>query len=203
MLGQELVLPGSLVNDNRLDYVALGHIHKHQSLNSAGVRPPVVYPGSIERVDFGEVREDKGFVLASVGRGQAAWEFVKLNGRRFIDPEPITPSADNFMADIMNQLPAADRVADAICRIRLTYPRDQEPLLDEQAIYDHFSEAFELHIRKNHLQEKRARLGDAAGVEEMTPAELLEIYWDTQGLSAEEAATMQALAKEILADVDP
>jgi exonuclease SbcD len=31
MLGGDLVLPGSLVRDPRLDYVALGHIHKPQN----------------------------------------------------------------------------------------------------------------------------------------------------------------------------
>ena len=35
-----------------IDYVALGHIHKHQVLHYAN--PPVVYAGSIDRVDFGE-----------------------------------------------------------------------------------------------------------------------------------------------------
>ncbi len=54
MLGGDLVLPGSLVRNPRLDYVALGHIHKPQDLNQDG-HPPVIYPGSIERVDFGEV----------------------------------------------------------------------------------------------------------------------------------------------------
>lgn len=55
MLGGDLILPGSLVKDPRLDYAALGHIHKAQDLNE-GNHPPVVYPGSIERVDFGEAR---------------------------------------------------------------------------------------------------------------------------------------------------
>ena len=44
MLGSDLVLPGALVRDARLDYVALGHIHKAQNLNENGY-PPVVYPG--------------------------------------------------------------------------------------------------------------------------------------------------------------
>src|SRR4030042_2945510 len=58
MLGGDLVLPGSVVRDPRLDYVALGHIHKSQNLNEKG-HPPVIYPASIERVDFGEAADDK------------------------------------------------------------------------------------------------------------------------------------------------
>lgn len=201
MLGQELVLPGNLVNDNRLDYVALGHIHKHQSLHADGAHPPIVYPGSIERIDFGEAREKKGFVLAEVSRKQTTWKFHELQTRRYIDPEPIAPTADSFMADILNQLPAATAVIDAICRIRLIYPRDLEALLDEKAIYAHLEQAMEVHIRKDHPTDKRSRLGDAAGVEQMTPEELLTVYWDSIGMDRAKADVLDALAKEVLTAV--
>lgn len=199
MLGQELVLSGSIVHDRRLDYVALGHIHKHQSLHAAGAHPPVVYPGSIERIDFGEARETKGFVLASVGRGQATWEFVKLQTRRFLDLKVETRSAETFMADILAQLPPETAVQNAICRVQLTYPREWEPLLDEKAITDHFQGAFSIQLQKHRLAEKRARLGDTVSVESLTPAELLDTYWRTIGLEESEAQVMQTLAQEILA----
>ena len=89
MLGSDLVLPGSLVRDPRLDYVALGHIHKPQNLNE-NAHPPVIYPGSIERVDFGEATDDKFFVIAKVARGEtrggvaAVWTDI----RPFIDRSP-------------------------------------------------------------------------------------------------------------------
>jgi exonuclease SbcD len=202
MLGQELMLSGRTTCDNRLDYVALGHIHKHQCLSSDNTHPPVVYPGSIERIDFGESREAKGFVLAEITHGRTTWQFQELRTRRFVDPEPITPTADNFMHTILSQLPAAESVADAICRIRLSYPRDLEPLLDENAIYNHLGKALEVHIRKHHLWDKRARLGDAAGVEQMRPEQLLAAYWDTVGLDTAEADLMQALAREVLTDME-
>ena len=44
--------------DPAWDYVALGHIHKHQSLNG-DAHPPVIYSGSIERIDFGEAQSPK------------------------------------------------------------------------------------------------------------------------------------------------
>lgn len=200
MLGQELVLGGRIVNDNRLDYVALGHIHKHQSLSPKGSHPPIVYPGSIERIDFGEVKEKKGFVLAEVGRGETAWWFEELAVRPFLDIKIDTPDADTFMADIMCQLPDADAITGAICRVQLNYPRDWEPLLDEKAIADHFEPALSLQIQKHRQVEKRARLGDTAGVETMTPLELLDTYWQTIGLDGPESAAMQKLAKEILAE---
>ena len=200
MLGHELVLGGGLVNNRHLDYVALGHIHKHQSLNSPNSHPPIIYPGSIERVDFGEAKERKGYILAEVQRGQTKWEFVPLQTRRFIDLSLETGHADTFMADIERQLPPASEVKDAICRIQLRYPRDWEPLLDERVILDHFEEAFSIQLQKQRLDDKRARLGDMVAVETMTPLELLETYWQTTELDAEETAVMQALAKNILGD---
>jgi DNA repair protein SbcD/Mre11 len=46
------------------DYVALGHLHRHQNLNPKGI--PIVYAGSIERVDFGERKEEKGYCAVSI-----------------------------------------------------------------------------------------------------------------------------------------
>lgn len=202
MLGHELVLGGNLVNNPRLDYVALGHIHKHQCLTAVNQHPPVVYPGSIERIDFGEARETKGFVLAEISRGHTSWEFIKLKTRRFLDFKPETRNADNFMSDIMAQLPDPNGVTDAICRVQLRYPRDWEPLLDERAIADHFSRALSIQIQKHYDIEKRTRLGDTAAVESLTPEQLLETYWQTINLDSAEAVAMQALAKEILSNYE-
>ena len=202
MLGHELVLGGSIIHNRQIDYVALGHIHKHQALHAAGSHPPVVYPGSIERIDFGEAKERKGFVLADVGRGKTTWEFVRLNTRPFLDFAVDTPSGDTFMEDVMAGLPPAASAEGAICRLRLTYPRDWEPLLDEKAITDYFENAFSIQIQKHRLMEKRARLGDTADVESLTPEELLHTYWLSVDLGEDEITAMQALAREVLAEVD-
>ena len=197
MLGQELVLPAGIVKDNRLDYVALGHIHKHQSLNDS-FHPPVVYPGSIERVDFGELREDKGFVMADVARGDTQWQFHKLNIRRFENFRAEPQNAETFMAEIMRVLPDPEAVEGAICRLQLTYPRDWEALLDESALAKHFDQALNFQLQKNRYMERRARLGDTASVETLTPAALLNIYWRTSDLDEDEAVIMQKLAHEVL-----
>lgn len=199
MLGHELVLSGGLVNNGKLDYVALGHIHKPQLLSGKDSHPPIVYPGSIERIDFGE-KEDKRFVLAEVGKGETHWEYRMLKTRRFIDPDPITPRTEHFMEDILSQLPASEDVADAICRVRLTFPRDDEPLLDERAVLEHFKDAFDVKIQKHYLTSKRSRLGDAAGVETMTPLDLLETYWVSEELDGEEIELLIGLAKDVLGD---
>jgi exonuclease SbcD len=199
MLGQDLVLGGKIVADKRLDYVALGHIHKHQSLDD-GRHPPIVYPGSIERVDFGEVKEQKGYVLAEVSRGHTEWRFVPLKTRPFVDIKIETPSADTFMNDVLAQLPDPDSVKGAICRVQLSYPRDWEPLVDEKAIGDHFSEALSFQVLKHRQTDERSRLGDLVAVETLTYQQLLDQYWANIALEEDERKAMQALAKDVLAD---
>jgi exonuclease SbcD len=75
-------VPVSLICRPEFDYVALGHVHKHQNLNPSN-DPPIVYPGSIDRVDFSEEQEAKGFVLARVEAGGCDWEFCELPVRPF------------------------------------------------------------------------------------------------------------------------
>ena len=62
LLGKDPVILTSTLAKDEFSYVALGHIHKHQNLNKTS-SPPVVYSGSIERVDFNEEKKIKVFVL--------------------------------------------------------------------------------------------------------------------------------------------
>jgi len=62
-IGQEhMLLLGSVANPV-FDYVALGHIHKGQVLKEC---PPTVYSGSLERLDFGDEGDEKGFYLIEI-----------------------------------------------------------------------------------------------------------------------------------------
>lgn len=81
-VGKGFNVPLSLLIRPCFDYVALGHIHKHQNLNKSN-DPPIIYPGSIERVDFSEEKEDKGFVLLELEKGSVKWEFCALPVRSF------------------------------------------------------------------------------------------------------------------------
>ena len=84
-LGKDFILPKSITCDPRLDYTALGHIHKKQNLNEKN-HPPVIYPGSIERVNFGEAADDKFFLIADVKKRKTELDWRQLeNIRPFVD----------------------------------------------------------------------------------------------------------------------
>lgn len=196
MLGQDLILSKSLVANPRFDYVALGHIHKHQSLNE---QPPVVYSGSIERIDFGEWREPKGFVLAEVERGKpASWRFVELETRPFYDKLIRVEEADGFMDQLMSKLPAQERVEGAICRLRLEYPHELDALLDEKLIYEHFAGAFDLRIVKTRTGGNTSRISRLIAVESLGPYELLRLYWGSKNHNDGEVNELLTLAEGVL-----
>ena len=139
MLGGDLLLPGSVVRDPRLDYVALGHIHKSQNLNEQA-HPPVIYPGSIERVDFGEAADDKFFVIAHVERSHTEVEWRKLTGiRPFIDRHLRLKSQEDVTGQLLKALPHAPKLEGAIVRLVLEYPREWEALIDEAALREYTS----------------------------------------------------------------
>ncbi len=69
------------------DYVALGHLHRFQNVNGQSL-PPIVYSGSIERIDFGERKEEKGFCYVTIHeKEQTTYEFIKTPTRPFIQIE--------------------------------------------------------------------------------------------------------------------
>jgi exonuclease SbcD len=198
MLGNDLVLSGSLVRNPRLDYVALGHIHKPQNLNE-NAHPPVIYPGSIERVDFGEVEDEKYFIVAEVNRGRTEVEWRKLTGiRPFIDRRVVLESAENVTAILKAALPAPEVLQDAIVRLTVEYLREWDSLIDEPALRSHAAGAFEFHLIKRPQLETRIRLPGDQAVSALSPLELLDQYWLASHTA--ESEELQKLAKEIIGD---
>ena len=198
MLGNDLVLSGSLVRDKRLDYVALGHINKPQNLNE-DAHPPVIYPGSIERVDFGEAGDDKFFVIADITQGKTKVEWRKLDGiRPFVDVFAALESESGITDFLKSKLSKQEKLKDAIVRLVIEYPREWDTLIDEPALRKYTADAFEFHLVKRPQVEARIRLAADQTVSSLAPLELLEQYWQTLHTEDGEAEELQRMAKEIV-----
>ena len=197
MLGSDLVLPTSLVKDRRLDYVAMGHIHKPQNLNE-GNHPPVIYPGSIERVDFGEAKDDKFFIIADVTRGDAQVQWKKIDGTRmFIERRVVLHSTENVTDELLRTLPTPDKMTEAIVKLTVEYPRELDVLIDESALRKYTECCFEFHLVKRPKSEARVRIPEGQTVSSLSPLELLTQYFEAA--KVKEAAELQQLAREIIA----
>ncbi len=195
MIGRDVTVLKSLVADPAFDYVALGHIHKHQDVN-AGYHPPVVYAGSIERIDFGEEGEPKGFVIADIEKGRAKWRFVPVQARPFVTIQ-VTVDAEDPMAQVLAEI-ERHRVADAVVRVIIKVDEEREPLIDERAIRQALEGAHYISaIRKDVDRHQRQRLG-AQGAEGLTPAEALRKYLEVTGVSAGRADKLVEYAERII-----
>jgi exonuclease SbcD len=197
MLGSDLVLPTSVVKDQRLDYVAMGHIHKPQDVNQ-GHQPPVVYPGSIERIDFGEANEDRCFVLVTIEKGKdTQYQWVKIEGTRpFIERRASLTSSENVTEFLKSNLPK--NLAEAIVKLIVEYPREWDVLIDEPALRKHAEQAFEFHLVKKPKTASRVRIPEGQVISSMSPLDLLAQYFDSTKVSNKD--DLQKLAMEIISD---
>ena len=202
MLGGDLVLSGSLVRDPRLDYVALGHIHKPQNLNE-NAHPPVIYPGSIERVDFGEAEEDKFFVMAEISRGKTNVTWRQLKGIRpfikaFLSLDATQPP-EGLTDRLRNALPAQEFLQDAIVQLTVEYPRAWEPLIDDAALYEYAAGAFEFRLAKHPQMDVRLRLPADQAFGSLGTLEQLNTYWLANHLAPDELQELATLAAQVIA----
>src|SRR6266540_916528 len=196
MLGSDLVLPTALVKDKRLDYVAMGHIHKPQDVNH-GAHPPVIYPGSIERVDFGEAQDDKFFIIAEVTCGATKVEWMQLTGARpFIDRRVTLQSEENVTEVLKAALPRPKELSEAIVRLTVEYPREYDILIDERALRKYAEKAFEFHLVKKPQSRARTRIAEGQVVSSLSPLDLLSQYFDAS--KTKEVDELQKLAQEII-----
>ncbi|NIW44020.1 MAG: exonuclease subunit SbcD [Gammaproteobacteria bacterium] len=202
MLGKDLVLSGSLVKDSRLDYVAMGHIHKPQDLNK-GSHPPVVYPGSIERVDFGEAKDEKYFVVAEVEKGNTTYQWREIEGiRKFIDRSLVLESNENVTQQIRQVLPSLEEMEGAVVRLSLEYPRDWESLIDDAALREITAGAFEFHLVKRPKMDTRIRIPEDQNVGSLSSIELLDLYWKSAHVESADIGQLMSLAKEVIERVE-
>lgn len=183
MIGRDIVVLKSLLADPAWDYVALGHIHKHQELNG-GQHPPIVYPGSLERIDFGEEGERKGFVMAKIERGKTEWEFIPVDARRFVTIRIDVTAAEEPMTQILDEL-AQHPIDEAVVRLIIKATETQEVLIDDKAIRQALHSAgYIASIVRDIERTQRLRLGGVSA-EELTPRQVLELYLDSKETPAE------------------
>ncbi|MBE0669036.1 MAG: exonuclease SbcCD subunit D [Anaerolineales bacterium] len=197
MLGNDLVLTGSLVKNPKLSYVAMGHIHKPQDVNE-GHQPPVIYPGSIERVDFGEAKEDRFFIIAEVEKGKdTEVEWIELTEvRKFIDRRTVLKSGENVTDVLKEALPKPKEMSEAIVRLVVDYPREWDSLIDESALRKYTEGTFEFHLVKRPQSESRVRIAEGQVVSSLSPLDLLSQYFDAA--KTRDTDELQKLAQEII-----
>ncbi|HTE84501.1 MAG TPA: exonuclease subunit SbcD [Dehalococcoidia bacterium] len=193
------LLPSSLRPD-LFDYVALGHHHVHQQL---GDRPPIVYPGSLQRVDFGEEKDPKGFIILELdpapprGERVVSIDFREVHARRFVTIA-VSPRGEDPTDEVVAAIERAG-VADAIVRVQLALRPAQDALLREAEIRHALVDAHYIaSITRDVEQPARRRLSSDHEPEQLTPLDALKLYLEQKGIVAEQQAVLLEHAQRLI-----
>jgi DNA repair protein SbcD/Mre11 len=198
-VGKGFTLPLSLLTRPCFDYVALGHVHRHQNLNKSN-NPPVIYPGSIERVDFSEEKEDKGYIMLELERGNAQWEFCELTVRTFCTIEVDVSKADDPQAVLMKAIAKYD-IQDVVVRLIYKLRSEQMDLIDSSSLHTALSSAHTYTIQAELVSQlARPRIPELTASSSIDPMEALKTYLNNREDLKDIAASMLEAAQKLLAD---
>ena len=162
MLGQDHSLRPSDLHLPTYDYIALGHIHKHQVLRD---NPLMAYAGSLQRVDFGEENDPKGFCVIDInperpqGRRLTDFRFHEVDARAFttIDANlpPNTPDPTKHVLRAIQRSP----IDDAIVRLRISLTAEQSAHMRMGEIHEALKPVHHVaSIQPQVTDERRSRL---------------------------------------------
>ena len=189
MLGQDHVLLVSALDWPQVEYVALGHIHKHQVLRPDP--PMVVYSGSLQRVDFSEEGDEKGFCVvdldpaAAQGQRMTGFEFHKLASRSFVT------------VDVSVETQDVDPTA-TVVRVRIALAAESDAHLRETEIRAALEPAhFIASISREIASERRTRISPSEG-EDLQPMQALGLYLVTRKIEGERRDKIMRKAEELI-----
>ncbi len=175
LLGYALTFPTDIFIDDRIDYVGLGHVHKHQVIRQDA--PAIVYAGSLERIDSGESEEDKGFIHLLLSRHKSSWEFHSINPRPFATVNADLCQCTQITEQLCKQI-AAKVSPGCILRVHYKMRQDQIPELDEQRVRASASAAMSVRLQPEVVAPDRPRrlpqINESAGT---APLAALEAYF--------------------------
>ena len=215
MLGHDHVLNISAVQRPQLEYVALGHIHKHQVLrppaaagSGDGNGPAVVYSGSMQRVDFSEEADEKGFCVIDIdpsapqGRRLTNFRFHTLAARPFVTVDASIPATETDPTGFVVRAIGRKAVAGAIVRVRLDLSGEHSALLRDADILDALSSAhYVAGIARTVADQTRSRLPE--GSQDLQPLSALRHYLEQQNdMTSERQRILLERAEELLTEIN-
>jgi exonuclease SbcD len=158
IIGRDPVFPTLILAQKEFDYVALGHIHKFQDLNLDS-HPSVVYSGSIERINFGEEKDDKGVCLVNIEKGKTSYEFIPVPARKFVTIEVTISEEQEPTNALIREIENYD-LSEAVVRVFYTMSAEKEDLMDFKRINSALEGAFLVTTiaKKSKPEERRKRV---------------------------------------------
>lgn len=178
-MGKGFTIPLALINRPEFDYVALGHVHKHQNLNPHN-NPPIVYPGSIERVDFGEEKEDKGYIWLEISKGKVDWQFCPLPARPFKTIKVDVTEATDPQGELLMAI-AKTAIDNAVVRLIYQIRSEQLEQIDNRKLQEALKPSHSYTIRPELVSQlARPRLPELGVGSALDPLVALKTYLENK-----------------------
>ena len=176
IMGHDYTLLYSNVSSPAFDYVALGHMHRAQVL---GEDPPVVYSGSLQRIDFGEEEDEKGFFIVDIDSDRSvSFNFQPVKARRFLTIRVEIDGQEMEPTQAVLRAVAAEDITDAIVRLQISTPEQQAGQISETDLRRALKDAHVIAaISRDVPREHRLRM-PASSVEGLEPIQALKSYFD-------------------------
>ena len=172
----EPIISTSIFKGKKYCYVAMGHIHGFQTLMND---PPVVYAGSINRTDFNEASEQKGFIKVEIKSNKAKFKFEPVNARKFVDLKYEIESDEDPTATVAADIEAKSaEITDAIVRIEVILSEEMNRRYDNAQIVDRLGQlAYWIHGSCIPIVRKKSLIRENLGFSEsMNEIQALQHY---------------------------
>jgi len=196
--GKGFTIPLSMLTREAFDYVALGHVHRHQIL---ATQPLVVYPGSIERVDFGEENESKGYCWLEVEKGNVRFEFCPIPTRTFRTIEVDVTQSEDPLGKLLKAI-LKGKIDNAIARLIYKIRAEQLSLIDDRILHEAMENAHNYSLIPEVVsQNPRTRLPDLSTADALDPMTALKTYLSTREDLKNLESEMLNAAQELLSEI--
>ena len=196
LMKNDLALP-------ELEYIALGHIHRHQVLAD---NPKIVYSGSIQRVDFGEEKDEKGFCVVEIdpslprGNRSTNFAFQPVSARTFITISVEVPSTSDDPTDTVLSEISKHAISGSVVRLHINISANLEPHLKDSVITESLQAAhFIASVSKNITDIKRTRL-ESDTSKPIDPIEVLKLYLSEHDTSDDRTKILVEYAESMMED---
>lgn len=124
----------------KVDLSVFGHIHLHQKISRDG--KTILYPGSVERIDWGEREERKGFI--SLSPLEKRWEFIELPTREMLQLEIAVREGEEPERKLAGSLPNA---TGKLVRIKLSLPEGGRSRISKERVDAMLKDAFHYELK--------------------------------------------------------
>ena len=202
MLGNDHVLLAGALHRPELDYVALGHIHKHQVIRR---EPPIMaYSGSLQRVDFSEEGDEKGFCVvdldpaAAQGSRLVDFRFQPVQARPFVTVDArIGPEEPDPTGVVLRAIAGHD-IAGAVVRVRVRLPAETEPLLRESEVREALQPAHYVAAISREVAEARRTRLESGAANDLQPLQALRLYLESRNADPQRQERLISYAEELI-----